>query len=134
MCTLPSMESACRKHDAYKSPLITPSISNKEEQDFSADSATIHDSVTTSSSDYDDRDVSTSGCVVGIRAIWVHKDHRRQRVGCQLLDSARQHLSFGRVFPRRMVAICDPTVEGAAFLTRYQDKEGPILVYAPAEG
>ena len=127
----------CSKHDTGKSPSTTTSTPNKEDQEFSADSGStlaIHDSVTTSSSDYDDDgDVSNRGSVVGIRALWVHKEYRRQRVGCQLLDSARQHLSFGRVFPRRMVAICDPTNEGAAFITRYLDNEGPVLVYTPEE-
>ena len=122
--------------DTSQSPETSTASTNTEYQEISVNSASpsLQDIRETSRAEHEDGNGTYIGegvSVVGIRVLWVHKDHRRQRVAHQLLDSARQHLSFGRVFPRRMVAISDPTDDGAAFLSKYLDGEAPLLVYSP---
>ena len=121
--------------DTSQSPETSTASTNTEYQEFSVNSASpsLQNIRETSRAEYEDGNgyIGEGVSVIGIRVLWVHKDHRRQRVAHQLLDSARQHLSFGRVFPRRMVAISDPTDDGAAFLSKYLEGEAPLLVYSP---
>lgn len=64
---------------------------------------------------------SNSNLLLGVRVIWVHKQHRGQKVATQLLDIARRHFSFGMVFDKINVAFSQPTEAGLSFAQRYMD-------------
>mmetsp|Transcript_30017 Transcript_30017/g.42852 ORF Transcript_30017/g.42852 Transcript_30017/m.42852 type:complete len:322 (-) Transcript_30017:20-985(-) len=67
---------------------------------------------------------------LGIRALWVSQEYRRQGIAQCLVDAARKHVRFGRVVAKEMVAISDPTMDGFYFLTNYTGSN-LILSYSP---
>ena len=62
---------------------------------------------------------SDDNVALGIRALWVSKQHRRQGIAQCLVDVARKHVRFGQVVARDTVAISDPTEDGLSFLMNY---------------
>lgn len=58
----------------------------------------------------------------GIRLIWVATGQQRQGVATSLTETARQHLTYGYVIPRRHVAFHEPTAAGTAFARHYTDR------------
>jgi hypothetical protein len=88
---------------------------------------TIDDLSTLSSNDASNgpSDESTGGAPImrqswaGVRVIWVHAQHRRQRWGERMLDCARGDYLFGHVMDKRAVAFSQPTTSGLHFAKKY---------------
>ncbi|XXQ32075.1 N-acetyltransferase ESCO zinc-finger domain-containing protein [Plasmodiophora brassicae] len=66
---------------------------------------------------------------LGVDVIWVHGRQRRKKLASWLLDTARQHLTFGLPVPVAQVAFSQPTEAGAAFARSYTSAR--LLVYGP---
>lgn len=67
----------------------------------------------------------------GVRVIWVHAQHRRQRWGERMLDCARGDYLFGHVMDKRAVAFSQPTTSGLQFAKKYL--RPPLTRSAPVD-
>ncbi len=70
--------------------------------------------------------VEESGFQLGVKQIWIHKDHRSKGYARELLDEARGDFIYGEVVPKSKVAFSSPTDDGMLLATRYL---GTVYVY-----
>lgn len=57
--------------------------------------------------------------LLGIRYLWVAKQHRRAGIANDLIDTARKFGTYGHVFQRNKIAFTPPTRAGAQFALSY---------------
>lgn len=62
---------------------------------------------------------SVQGTLLGIRYLWVAKQHRRIGIANELIDTARNFGTYGHVFQRNKIAFTPPTRAGAQFALSY---------------
>lgn len=58
-------------------------------------------------------------CKLGVRLMWVHRNHRRKGIMRSMLDVARQHFVFGFFLDKTDIAFSQPTEEGFQFALKY---------------
>jgi ESCO1/2 acetyl-transferase len=66
---------------------------------------------------------------LGVRQIWVHKDHRKGGIARALVDVAREHFAYGTVVMRPHTAFSQPTSDGLKFALAYSQQE-TVWAYA----
>jgi ESCO1/2 acetyl-transferase len=66
---------------------------------------------------------------LGVRQIWVHKDHRKGSIAKTLVDTAREHFAYGTIVMRPHTAFSQPTSDGLKFALAYSQQE-TIWAYA----
>ena len=62
---------------------------------------------------------TTSQRYLGIYLLWVHKNHRRQQIAKELVETARYKTAYGWTVPPQHVAFSSPTQAGLAFAKKY---------------
>ena len=72
-------------------------------------------------------------CTLGVRQMWVHKQHRRRNIMTRLLDAARSNFNFGQTIPCSKIAFTQTTVDGRKFASKYCDTSS-FLVYETMQG
>lgn len=55
----------------------------------------------------------------GISRIWVHKAHRRKKIGTALVNCLRFHFAYGGGLSLNDIAFSSPTAEGKVFASKY---------------
>lgn len=68
---------------------------------------------------------------MGVRQMWVHARHRRQRIALRLVECARRVYSVHtrHMISREEVAFSQPTSDGLAFARNYQTSQTFVWTY-----
>lgn len=66
---------------------------------------------------------------LGIKLMWVLPKHRRKGIAAKLIDCARRHSTYGRVYGYREVVYSQPTDDGFKFALRYGNSNH-VLAYS----
>lgn len=76
--------------------------------------------------DHEDRPLKGT---LGVRQIWVHKDHRKGSIARALVNVAREHFAYGTIVMRPHAAFSQPTSDGLKFALAYSQQE-TVWAYA----
>lgn len=72
--------------------------------------------------------IKRKSVMLGIRQIWCHRNHRKEKIASKLVTIAREKMVYGCFIPIENIAFSSPTSDGYMFAKRYT-KTDKILMY-----